>query len=354
MSAAGIALVVLSSTTFLNAQQLIKNPEKPLAKNPGRVLELKEIWRVSDEGKDFYFLGGGRLKLAGDGSIFLHCSGAHFLKFDVEGRFVRNIFKFGQGPGELQKEFVFDANDRDLFVLDYYANRLSRFDLDGRYVESANLGAASYSDFLGIRGDTLVFTDAAWPPAKERTGKFMDILHNIQYVTKRGVPLRKVHTFPAKTFLAPGAVMAWDRSIEVLSREGDRIYGFHGREYAVEVLDLQTEKITQRWMRTYPRVPHVEQQWEPEFRKKYGRSKIKFDPDIDGLIVNRDLLWVKTSTQDKKNGYLYDVFDANGRFVDSFYLGPGRVLLNVDGKILFIMEKRSDETFKFVKYEIIG
>lgn len=335
-------------------QQIIENPENPVAKNAGRVLELREVWRVSDDGQPFYFSGGGQLEVAGDGSLFLRCSGDQFLKFSPEGRFIRNIFKRGQGPGELQRQFAFHADDKDLFVLDYEANRLSRFDLEGNFIDSANLGAATYSSFLGIRADTLVFTDSVWPPAKERTGKFMDILYHVKYVTKSGIPKRTVHTFRAKTYLAPNAAMSWDRSIETLSRDGKRIYGFHGREYAIEVLDLETERITQRWTRKYPRVEHVEQNWEAEFRKRYGRSKIEFDPDIEELIPNKDQLWARTSTRDKINGYRYDVFNEVGKFIDSFYLGPDRLFLYVDGSEIFIMEKGADEIATFVKYEITG
>ena len=36
-------------------QQVIENPEKPLAKNAGRVLKLQEIWRITDNSSEFYF-----------------------------------------------------------------------------------------------------------------------------------------------------------------------------------------------------------------------------------------------------------------------------------------------------------
>ncbi len=36
-------------------QTVIANPEKPLSKNPGRVIRLKEVLRIVDEEKDFYF-----------------------------------------------------------------------------------------------------------------------------------------------------------------------------------------------------------------------------------------------------------------------------------------------------------
>jgi hypothetical protein len=39
--------------SICTAQPMIQNPDKPLAKNAGRVLRLQEIWRTSDEAGRF-------------------------------------------------------------------------------------------------------------------------------------------------------------------------------------------------------------------------------------------------------------------------------------------------------------
>lgn len=38
------------------------------------------------------------------------------------------------------------------------------------------------------------------------------------------------------------------------------------------------------------------------------------------LLVYKDRLWVFTSTRDKNNNRLVDVFDMEGAYVDNFYL----------------------------------
>jgi hypothetical protein len=69
--------------------------------------------------------------------------------------------------------------------------------------------------------------------------------------------------------------------------------------------------------------------------------------------VNQNKLWVKTSTEDSAKGVLFDVFDENSRFVDSFHVGAGRSLLKVQGDVIFVLEKKEDESFRVVKYKIV-
>ncbi len=66
-----------------------------------------------------------------------------------------------------------------------------------------------------------------------------------------------------------------------------------------------------------------------DFRKKEGAPKIEYETDIWGLYPATGKIWVATSTVDKANGRLIDVFDRDGRFSDSFSLGAGRSLMAV-------------------------
>lgn len=65
-------------------QTPIVNPEKPLNKNAGRVLKLEEVFRIKDEGANFYFKYPRKLKVATDGSFFV-VDENQFLKFSPQG-----------------------------------------------------------------------------------------------------------------------------------------------------------------------------------------------------------------------------------------------------------------------------
>jgi hypothetical protein len=61
-------IFIFSSIIF--TQEVIENPEKPLIKKAGRVVELKEVLSIHDVGDDYYFKYPSNLKVAPDGSIF--------------------------------------------------------------------------------------------------------------------------------------------------------------------------------------------------------------------------------------------------------------------------------------------
>ena len=80
--------------------QFVINPVTPLSKNAGRVLSLKEVMRIIDTGRNFYFKYLHSIKIAPNGSIFVK-DDEELLQFDSKGKFNRNFSKKGQGPGEI-------------------------------------------------------------------------------------------------------------------------------------------------------------------------------------------------------------------------------------------------------------
>ncbi len=58
-------------TFFLPSQEIIQNPKKPLSSNAGRILEVEEMFRITDESGEFFFKWASGLQIADDGSIFL-------------------------------------------------------------------------------------------------------------------------------------------------------------------------------------------------------------------------------------------------------------------------------------------
>jgi hypothetical protein len=75
--------------------------------------------------------------------------------------------------------------------------------------------------------------------------------------------------------------------------------------------------------------------------------------DIDNLSIFDELLWVQTSTKDKEKRPLIDVFDFEGRYVDSFYLDISGTLIATHNEILFVREKDENELIHLVKYKVV-
>jgi hypothetical protein len=128
-------------------------------------------------------------------------------------------------------------------------------------------------------------------------------------------------------------------------------FRFFGRDFLVDVVDLAVGKIVKRFRRTYPRVPHVERVGK-SILAKVRSPEARIRDGYQGLYPIEGRVWVETSTEDKTKGWLIDVFDKDGRFIDSFYLGPGRKLMAVREGHIFCQEKNEDETITIVKYRI--
>ena len=103
MFLAGAGLAALRSVP---AQTIIENPAKRLAKNAGRVLKFQEIWRITDQASAFYFKSPHNLQIAEDGSIFI-ADQEQLLRFDKDGKFLKNFSKKDKDPGEYRMRSLF-------------------------------------------------------------------------------------------------------------------------------------------------------------------------------------------------------------------------------------------------------
>jgi hypothetical protein len=350
IAGAGLA-ALLAAAGAAPGQNVIENPAKPLAQDAGRVLALSEVWRVTDETGAFYFRYPNQLQVADDGTVFV-ADQEQLLRFAPDGRFIRNVFQQGQGPGEISGFFSYAVQGRDLFIQDMNSMRFWRADFDGIYQEAINLANRDYSGLIGVLPNGFLFLRTVWPPPSERTGKLMEIPFIFIFCARDGSEKREIATFKPKDFLAPQAVTSMSAKITALSPDGKLLYTFHGRDYLIEAVDIAAAQVVRRFARAYPKVPHAEKEWESDFRKKYGSPRFDHEIDIWNLQPVSDCLWVETSTLDKAKGRLIDVFDKDGRFIDSFYLGPGKALMAVRDDTLYCQEKSEAETISIVKYRI--
>lgn len=335
----GFLLIFYVFGHWLQAQPVIENPSKPPSKNAGRILALKEILRITDQGGQFYFrsVPGGftGVGIDTDGFIYVQNDRDQILRFNPRGEFLRNIIRGGQGPGEVSPYFKFLITGKEVFVLDFDQNRVIRMSTEGELIHQW-VTRSSYNDFLGITGNYLVFSRAKYPPLEERKGKLMDIPYEVILVPKDGSEERLVYSFSVLRFLAPNAAAFWAPFHAALSDDGRLLFVNHTAEYEISVLDLETGKIVRKFKRKYPRVKYVSRSpGERQFFKRYN-FKRTYEADISGLYVFNDRLWVKTSTRDKEKGSLFDVFSFDGAYLDSFFLQKNMVAVR-NGR-LFIWE----------------
>jgi hypothetical protein len=335
------------------AQQIIENPEKPVAKNAGRILEFNEIWRVKDDSGDFFFKYPYQLQIAGDGTIFLADEG-EFLRFTRDGKFEKNLFKKGEGPGEISSSFTYFIRGDELVIRDSMKRKVWSTDYEGNLKKEFELPATGYSSLIGVRKDDFVFTQTVMPPAAERTGRLMEIPHAVYLTAMDGKRERTVFTFHSQEFMHPKAGRSWTPAIAVLCPDGQHIVGSYDLKYKIQIVHIDKSEVVRTFSREYPRVRHVIDDYERKFNEQSGSPAMEFKPDVIGIKLVGEVIWIRTSTSDPKKGDLWDVFSMDGKFLDSFFIGAGRTLLRVEPDCLFVTEKTADETLALVKYKFSG
>ncbi|MCK7483910.1 MAG: 6-bladed beta-propeller [Candidatus Moduliflexus flocculans] len=346
------------------AQQIIENPAKPLSANAGRVVGLKEIARITDEKGKFLFVQPFHVLTGLDGSVYVQ-EYQQLLKFDAQGRFVRNLLKRGQGPGELDDNLT-DVLVREKDIILWSSNnyKFIRLDLDGRLIEDRRLVQGFLGSLLGAFGGRSFFLryeiDAAKPRARisgisEEPRRLVIVPDNGEAVpTPILMPVTEAIHFGTR-----GVSMSTiSRAMPVAAGE-NRVFLFHTPGYLVKLLDLETGEVVRSFRREYGRV-----RYEVQTPPGYPVELVpKFHNDLCRLLWRDGRLWAVTSTFDKNKGILVDVFSPEGKYLDNFYLPIFKIRRNnpqyyapmaVWGNILYLLEADEDDIITMIKYEIVG
>lgn len=361
---------LLIFNSLIYAQEVIENPEKPLSKNAGRTLTLIEKLRITDQPESFYFSSVGDIKITQDGHIYIaDFWGSNFIKFSPNGEFLKNLYRKGEGPGEIRQYFGYSLSLNYIYIYDYIAGKIIVIDHEGKFLSEFKLETGRYSDFLGIHQDWLVFIKDVWPPPIDRkTSGLHEIKRKIIRLSKDGKTSEENYLFSHKIFLvAPslsktplgipidilengssfgGGGMSWDPFDSVLDINSGYLYVSCAREYMIHVLDLNKREVIRSFKRKYNRVRHEMSQEEEDYIKKYNAPRKKYEEDIERLHLYKGLLWVETSTKDKKRGIMIDVFNNKGQFLDNFYLAFDGYLESVQDNFIFVV--KTDEEGNYI------
>ena len=357
-----LAAAVLSSMAA--AQAVIENPAKPLSEKAGRVVTLKEEMRIEDTGGDFFFKETYCPRVSPRGDIYIQDGQEQALQFDANGRFVRNLFKKGQGPGELTGLFDIWASSNKLYLLGY-PPKLLIFGYDGRLEKELSLrGTGSAARF--IRADTsriIIRNRGRLDPTAG--GGLKDIPQDIVEISTNDGTARTLGSFPIRAFvevIEGGAYMTTWNPLQSVSLDENTLILNHTAEYLLEAFVLGKETVVRRFRRLYTRV------------KRSGGGGIsssggsappapEFQPDIFYLHVVDGKLWVQTSTVAEGKGILFDVFDPDGRYVDNFYIQslkkdtsgkPANMLLTISGGFAYFSDRTQDDLIVIKKCRLVG
>ncbi|MCG2816123.1 MAG: 6-bladed beta-propeller [Candidatus Aminicenantes bacterium] len=296
----------------------MKNGRVPLNPDGGRVLNIEEVLRIPGEGDGYFFSSAARFDIDGKGNIYIgdfYMTGRpiHFLKFAADGAFIKDLYKQGEGPGEISSFFEFALGEDIIFVYDGNRQKLMKWTLEGELIKEDKLESGRLSEVLGLYNGQLVVVRDEYPVERNKN-KLYDIGHPVILLETEGLTSKTVHQWSHKIFLIAtkfgGGMMVW--APKILTMMGNKIAACTTCEYLVEVYDLEKEKIIVRFNRRYPRLKYKMPDRMKEFIKKYNAPKRKYENDIKNLHLNDDFIWVETSTIDEEKGKLFDLFDFEG------------------------------------------
>ena len=352
-------ILLMFSISMVSSQEVIENTENPLNPNAGRVLKIEEVFRISDESGEFYFKYPGNLKVSPDGTIFISDQN-QFLKFDDNGNFKQNFFKKGQGPGEFTYIGNYCLKDEKIIIHNSTPNKLVWLDFDGKllneYTIQHNLPrglnfVVFYSGYY--------FTKFEIPYTE---GKFLlvDSPQILFSISESEDKLKELISFPIKLYASgsegQGASMFRLSKLIILPFKEKFLFVSHSGEYLIKLFDMENEKIIRSFKRDYKRVKPPKDYRGVKLGyagKSYSPPRPDYLNDINNLFVLDRLLWVQTSTKDEDKGSLIDVYDFDGKFIDSFFVNLKGSLLATDRDSIFVLEKDEDELLSIVKYKVL-
>lgn len=369
-------LLVLLAIPAAGFGQVIENPAKPKAANAGRVIAPQAMLSISDEGaSDFYFKWPRDLGIGADGSLLL-TDADHVLQFDAAGRFLRNLFKKGQGPGEMPNPGTAIAMGRRTAVFSRRPTKFVFFDSSGTYEGeiAVSQGAVPQGrmirlDLIGHHGGRFYLKTKEFPRTKGDPD-FVDNPQTIVAVSEADGSITTLATFVTRAWVVTvggGGGMFDVTTLIAVPFGGYRLAVAHTEEYLVKLYDPMANKVVREFRRAYQRVkgePLTEAEKEGGIiidNRHYSRPERKFENDVKNILCRDGEIWAVTSTRDKAKGVLIDVFDGEGVYRDYFWLklpepafgsiqSPGQCAL--DGEFLWVVERAEDETYSIKKYRI--
>jgi hypothetical protein len=362
-----IAVLVLLFMGILAEETLgqivIDNPNKPKNKNAGRTVILEEAMRIRDDGKNIVFRNPRYFSLLNDGSIFF-VDYPYLYKYSKDGQFIFKALKEGEGPGECKLGPHYFLTPKRIRVQVWIPPKVMDFDLDGRYIKEIKteniIGPFWFLRYVegkiyGIRDEIHFSTELI-----HKNG-LIETPYALYEISEDFKQLKKLYDFPVRHYIKKGR---WLRRDAVDAVVYDHyLFMVHTAEYRIVKFDLQRGQIERIFMRKYNRRKSSQKKEEIEDREAKGLTPPPFEYifDISAILVFRGSLWVITSTsKDNDTKRLVDVFDMEGKYIDSFYLQFPlnnekrwfeRSILSDDG-FIFIPEQSEDGFVSIAKYRI--
>lgn len=355
--------LLLVCTLLSFSQDIIKNSEKPLNTESGRIVKLEEVLRIKDDGEEVVFRNPRDFSQLNDGSLI--CFDYPVLyKFNNKGKFIFKFYEQGEGPRQCVQASKYYIDDEHINVYSWAPPKVLKYDLNGNYKSEIRIPVRLFEylhyfngEIFGIKKE-INYSDYA---NREAIIFIPWILYKISPNFKK---MDEILEIPVEHYIKNARSQR--RTGYAFIPYKQYLFSLHTAEYQVEKIDLHTGKIDRTFKRPYKRIKSQEKvtvQKDPynPVPRNYRPPSANYKWDIYRIQVFKNTLWVFTSTM-KDNMRLIDVYDMEGNYIDYFYLqfpennhyqGISSTLITDEG-FLFTQDSHIDTGIKSIgKYKIV-
>jgi hypothetical protein len=281
------------------------------------------------------------------------------LVFDSAGGYLKNLYKKGEGPGELNNNLndVLIQGDEIIMASSNF-NKIIRIKRDGTFIEEIR-PQGTFWNLLGFWKDRY-FVTRLDRGTFERKSQLVEEDFSVYEVGRDGKMIKTENRFPVtiSRFFGNrvGSSMTVSR-IKTCPLSLSKVALIHSPAYSVKVLDLDKSKVVQDIRRDYRRL-----KYSGPWKSSRGGTmpQPEFQNDTHDILVRGDQIWVVTCTYEKDMGLLTDVFDMDGVYLDNFYIPVHNVKradhvfapMAIGGEFLYVIERGEEDLFSIAKYSL--
>ncbi len=321
MYAITLILILLTGLMLGTEELTIKEPN---SKNPDRIITLKKKFQICGDSSEDYFLKSPRSPLW-IGEQLLLPDQEQLLLFSVEGHFVKNLYKKGEGPGEWGQTSTISPTPQGFCILSYQPAKLLFFDKELHFQKEIRFDKTQSMLRLahaGPEGGSVFASEIDFAKIKTGNSAFKSLLKQFDakgQITETDLSFDyQVYSYVQRN---KNSVMVSMESIQPFiyaQLPGSPLLLLACREeYRLELLDLQKKTVTKRLLRSVDRQP---------WRNQEGRNRPEGAPvrnyfnDISAISSDGISFWVFSSEIDKTKGIRVDLIGTQGEYLDRFWL----------------------------------
>ena len=295
---------------------VVKNPKEPMYAED--IFVLEEELSIGDvEGKqEQMFKNIFDIAVDENENIYiLDLNQRQVRVFDRKGKYLRNIGKLGQGPGEFQYpgQIIITPN-REFVICDPMVRKLFFYSLEGVFRrniptwEHGRLISVMLNSKGEIVGEVLLTGERLGISLKKFSSDFVE-LHNIAIKEREKIPLLED--------LSPSIIWCVSEADEVIWGDSDK--------YEVNIQDGDG-KLVKKILKEYKPVKIIAEEYSEQIEIKFGGRPIppefeqelpKHYPAYESFTLDNDgRLFISTVEKTEAGKRYYcDVFDSEGRLI---------------------------------------